>query len=190
MPSSHPLTTIKSSWRWLTTNNRKNKPKTHQAPIQNDLKTNTNNSNNNDNNKINKKAMNLDSDKTSSYHTHPPHLPKPEPAVHRLQELKSPPPIPLPPSETGPDSPGFKSRPLYRRTHSTPARDLAEGEEGGGQPGGMEASVALKETAGPGELYVEGSDGGRKVCERKESEGEGGWGSYEGGGAGGSEGGR
>lgn len=106
MPSSHPIANFR---RWLTTpkKKKKKKAKTHQAPIQ--------------------QGPNKDVDtglvKRASFQSDT-HLAKPEPALHRLQELKSPPPIP--PPLTGPDSTGFKSRPLYRRTHSSPANP-AEG---------------------------------------------------------------
>ena len=162
MPSHHPLTNVKSSLHWLTTNNKKKKPKTHQAPIQNDSNNNSNNTS--------KRATNLNPKKPSSYQIDPPHLPKPEPAVHRLQELKSPPPLPVPSSKTGPDSPGFKSRPLYRRTRSSPARDRAE--EGGV---GVRGDVAIVEkVVGDGSGYG-GGGGGRKADGAKESEDEGGW---------------
>ena len=125
MPSLHPIANIKTSWRWLTTTttDQKKKPKTHRAPIQQDSNyDNNNNNNNNDNNQ----QANLSPQKRSSYPTHP-HLAIPEPALHRLQELKSPPPLPHSQSQspTAPDSAGFKSRPLYRRTRSA-SRDLVE----------------------------------------------------------------
>lgn len=104
MSSSPPIAKIR---RWLTTTKRNRKARTHQAPIRQGSNT--------------ERTTRLEKRKSFQ---EDPHLAKPEPALHRLQELKSPPPI-APPSR-GPDSTAFKSRPLYRRTHSSPANS-AEG---------------------------------------------------------------
>lgn len=75
-----------------------------------------------------------------------PSLAEPEPAVHRLPELKSPPPFPSIVSTAGRDSAtDFKSRPLCRRTRSVPAedgstgsnKDGGEGKAVGGDEGGV-----------------------------------------------------
>ena len=120
-PTYPSMTNLKPLWRWLTPSkkNKNKQPKPHQAPTRTPSDTN-------DNPNINNANINS--------HQSERHLPrKPQPAVHRLQELKSPPPIPLS------DSPGlaFKSRPLYRRTSSRPASTgEAEGGEVGGRDGG------------------------------------------------------
>ncbi|CAF9942945.1 MAG: hypothetical protein ALECFALPRED_010276 [Alectoria fallacina] len=162
MPSLHPIAKIKTSWRWLTTTtDQEKKPKTHQAPIQKASDYN------------NRKA-NLNPQKPTSHPTPPsPHLAIPEPALHRLQELKSPPPLPHSQSQspTAPYSVGFKSRPLYRRTHSA-SRDLEEGGMG------VEKAKVMKDEAvrvgkeGSEETGGENGGGRGEGCRRS---GEGGW---------------
>ena len=106
MPSSQSLPDLKHPWRWLTTKAKK----------------------------VTSKADPPSKTKRASF-TNSTSLTKPEPALHRLQELKSPPPTAPPPSTTGSDSPGFKSRPLYRRTGSSPANRAEEEEQEGEKDG-------------------------------------------------------
>lgn len=117
----HQMTNLKPLWRWLTPSkkNKNKQPKPHQAPTRTPSNTNEN--------------LNINNANNNSYQSER-HLPrKPQPAVHRLQELKSPPPIPL----SGSPGLAFKSRPLYRRTSSRPASTReAEGGEVGGRDGG------------------------------------------------------
>lgn len=121
MPSSHPLPNLKRPWRWLTT-------RAKNTPPQEDPQRKT---------------------RRASF-TNCTSLAKPEPALHRLQELKSPPPL-----TAGPDSPGFKSRPLYRRTGSSPA-DRAEEEEKGreSEESGLAMSGVNRRKMSPSTMVV------------------------------------
>ena len=158
MPSSHPIATTKSPWRWLTKKEEKKKPKANHAPTRHGSDQ--------------KAAVEPETPtKRSSYAQRDPHLAKPEPALHRLQELKSPPPIAPPTSTaTGPDRPGFKSRPLYRRTRSSPA-DPAEDEKTGmrGASGSgylapaSAVRVSKRDASGAGHIGNKHGSGGCRV---------------------------
>lgn len=154
MPSSHPIANFR---RWLTTpKKKKKKAKAHQAPIQQGPN----------------KEVDTGLVKRASFQSDT-HLAKPEPALHRLQELKSPPPIP--PPLTGPDSTGFKSRPLYRRTHSSPANP-AEGGMTSTEvtatnltPSEPAVMVPASKEPGASRLERKHEDGGNRMEPRKES---------------------
>ncbi|KAF6233368.1 hypothetical protein HO173_008300 [Letharia columbiana] len=180
MTPSHPSTQIKTPWRWLTTKTQKK---------------NSDNNNNNNNKKRATATPQPTSTKRNSFTNHTI-LPKPQAAVHRLQELKSPPPNPIPQSQSssGPDGLGFKSRPLYRRTRSCPATTAEDdGTTGGARGGKMARAEAVVgevgEASGAGRAGLKGEGGGWRMDFARGRAGEGGGDAGGGGGGGGSGGG-
>lgn len=156
MPSPHPIEPATTSWHWLSTKKKDTKPKAHQPPTPQPSNPNPNPNNNN-------KNQNTTS---PHHHSNPPpfqtspliHLSKPAPALHRRQELKSPPPLPLTNATASAESLNFRSRPLYRRTRSAPADTAAgdrAGDEGGrgrgsGERGGDEGTEKMETGMGMG----------------------------------------